>query len=403
MVFSPASQNVTLAGADVTGINFTASAAPRFSISGTITGGAGATVTLSGAASATQTADSSGAYTFSNLLSGSYTVTPSGTGLIFNPTSRSVSVTNANVGGVNFTATSGQTFSISGTITGGAGASVALTGAATANTTANGSGAYTFTGLLSGSYTVTPNLAGSTFTPVNAPVTISSANVTGVNFTANPPLIIDVTTSKDQTTASTTIASPAFSTAVTNELLLALISTDQVSQPATTVTGVSGGGLTWTLVQRTNVRGGTAEIWRAFAAAKQTSITVTATISQSVVSSMSVVSFENVDTTGSNGAAAIGATASANAASGAPAASLVTTRNGSWVLGVGNDFDNAVARTVGSGQTLIHQALSSTGDTYWTQRQTSRTPSSGTTVTINDTAPTGDSYNLAICEVRAMP
>jgi hypothetical protein len=73
------------------------------------------------------------------------------------------------------------------------------------------------------------------------------------------------------------------------------------------------------------------------------------------------------------------------------------------VVGVGNDFDRAVARTVGSGQTLVHQLLSSTGDTYWVQRQTSPTPSSGTTVTINDTAPTNDSYNLAICEVRAMP
>ena len=141
----------------------------------------------------------------------------------------------------------------------------------------------------------------------------------------------------DQTAASTTIASAAFSTAVTNELLLAFISTDQISSQATTVTAVSGGGLTWALVLRTNSQGGTAEIWRAFAAAKQTNITVTATISQKVLSSMTIVSFENVDTTGSNGAAAIGATKGASAASGAPTASLTTTRNGSWVFGVGND------------------------------------------------------------------
>ena len=403
LVFTPASQNVTVAGANMTGVNFTASAAPTYSISGTITGGAGATVALGGAATASTTADASGAYTFSNLQSGSYTVTPSGTGLAFSPTSQPVTITNANVSNVNFTATTATTYSISGTITGGAGATVGLTGAATASTTANASGAYTFSGLLSGSYTVTPNLAGSTFSPVNAPVTISTASVSGINFTANPALTMDVKTSKDQTTASTTIASTAFSTAVTNELLLALISTDQISRSATTVTGVTGGGLTWALVLRTNVRGGTAEIWRAFAAAKQTSITVTATISQKVVSSMTIMSFENVDTTGSNGAAAIGATASANAASGAPTASLVTTRNGSWVVGVGNDFDNAIGRTVGSGQTLTHQYLSATGDTYWVQIQTNPTPSSGTTVPINDTAPTGDSYNLSICEIRPMP
>jgi len=33
------------------------------------------------------------------------------------------------------------------------------------------------------------------------------------------------------------------------------------------------------------------------------------------------------------------------------------------------------------------------------QRQTSTTPASGTVVTINDTAPTTDRYNLAIVEV----
>ena len=52
---------------------------------------------------------------------------------------------------------------------------------------------------------------------------------------------------------------------------------------------------------------------------------------------------------------------------------------------------------------MIHQDLATSGDTYWVQRQTSRTPSSGTTVTINDTAPTGDHYNLSICEIRPMP
>ena len=401
MVFIPASRNVTVSGADSTGIDF--APAPRYSISGAITAGAGATVTLSGAASATQTADSSGAYNFSNLLSGSYTVTPSGTGLAFTPTNRPVTVTNANVGSVNFVANTVATYSISGTITGGAGATVTLSGAASASTTANGSGGYIFSGLVSGSYTVTPNLAGSTFSPVSSPVTISAANISGINFTQNAPLVIDVQTWKDQSSASTTIASPAFSTATTNELVLAFISTDQISPTAVKVNSISGGGLTWTLVQRTNAEGGTAEIWRAFATAKQTNITVTATISQRVASSMTIVSLENVDTTGANGAGAIGTTVSASAGSGAPTASLVTTRNGSWVFGVGNDFDGATLRTLGSGQTMIHQATSSSGDTYWFQRQNNRTPSSGTTVTINDTAPTQDSWNLTICEVLPKP
>ena len=91
-------------GANVGGVNFTASAAPTDNIAGTITGGAGATVTLSRAASATQTANSSGAYSFPNLANGSYTVTPSESGFTFSPANAAVTVNGANVSGANFTA-----------------------------------------------------------------------------------------------------------------------------------------------------------------------------------------------------------------------------------------------------------------------------------------------------------
>src|SRR5262249_60576602 len=99
------------------------------------------------------------------------------------------------------------------------------------------------------------------------------------------------------------------------------------------------------------------------------------------------------------GSGATGATASANAPSGAPGATLTTTRNNSWVFGVGNDYDNATARTLGSNQTMVHEYLATVGDTYWVQRTTSPTPVAGTAVTINDTAPTGDRYNPPLIEV----
>jgi hypothetical protein len=163
-----------------------------FSLSGTISpaaGGGGATVTLSGAASATATANSAGAYTFTGLANGTYAVTPSNAGFTFNPSSQSATISGANVTGVNFTATAqgGQTFTLSGTIsptTGGSGATVTLSGAASTSTTANSAGAYTFTGLANGAYTVTPSNTGFTFTPASQNVTVNSANVTGVNFTA---------------------------------------------------------------------------------------------------------------------------------------------------------------------------------------------------------------------------
>jgi uncharacterized protein (TIGR03437 family) len=214
----------------------------------------------------------------------------------------------------------------------------------------------------------------------------------------------DIGVWRDQSTArSTTITSPLFSTLSGNELLLAFIATDYNSGSTMTVKSMSGAGLTWALVVRTNTQRGTSEIWRAFAAGPKSNVSVTANLSQKVAASMTVMSFTGVDTTGTNGSGAIGGTASNNARSGAPTVNLVTTRNNSWVFGVGNDTDKAIARTPGAGQTLIHQYLSSAGDTFWVQRQTTAAPLSGSAVTVNDTAPTSDRYNLSAVEILAAP
>ena len=76
-----------------------------FSISGTISAGTGASVTLSGTASSSTTADSSGNYSFTGLAAGSYTVTPTEAGFSISPASQSVAITNANMSGVDFSAT----------------------------------------------------------------------------------------------------------------------------------------------------------------------------------------------------------------------------------------------------------------------------------------------------------
>jgi hypothetical protein len=219
-----------------------------------------------------------------------------------------------------------------------------------------------------------------------------------VSNTVSSGLSMDAVASGDQPLAKNTVATSTFSTTAGNELLLAFVSADD-SSPGNTVTGISGAGLTWQLVLRTNVQRGTAEIWRAFSAAALANVTVTATLGQTVASSITVVSFKGANTSGTNGSAAIGATASANASGGAPTASLTTTRANSWVFGVGVDWDNPIARTLGTNQVLIHQYLPPVGDTYWVQRMASPTPASGTKVAISDTAPTGDRYNLSICEI----
>jgi hypothetical protein len=115
--FNPSTRLAVINGANVTGLDFSATAQTTvtFSISGTISpaaGGSGATVALSGATAATTTASSSGAYVFMGLTSGTYTVIPANSGYTFSPASQTVTVGSANVGGVNCTAAAVQSHSV---------------------------------------------------------------------------------------------------------------------------------------------------------------------------------------------------------------------------------------------------------------------------------------------------
>ena len=78
---------------------------------------------------------------------------------------------------------------------------------------------------------------------------------------------------------------------------------------------------------------------------------------------------------------------------------MTTTRSGSLVLGVGNDWDGAVARTLAANQTMVHQFLGPYGDTFWVQRLTAAVPASGTSTALSDTAPTNHQWNLSVVEV----
>lgn len=102
LVISPSSQPVTVNGANVSSVNFTA-AAQTYTVSGVITGGAGTTITLAGGAGGSTTADASGSFSFTGLTSGSYLLTPSKAGAVFTPTTLSVSVQGASVTNANFT------------------------------------------------------------------------------------------------------------------------------------------------------------------------------------------------------------------------------------------------------------------------------------------------------------
>lgn len=220
------------------------------------------------------------------------------------------------------------------------------------------------------------------------PVTPLSAGAAGV-------LATDIVVSAHQSTASSSVVSPAFSTSQSGELLVAFVTADGPStNGGQQFSSVTGGGLTWRLRMRTNAQFGTAEIWQAVTGGILTNAAVTAVHVGSYSASITVAAFTGADTT------ADGASASASATTGAPSATLTTTRGGSWTWGVGNDWDSAVARTVGSGQTTVDEFLASSGDTFWTQRQvTAGSAAPPSSVTINDAAPNNDRWNLSLIEI----
>lgn len=257
-------------------------------------------------------------------------------------------------------------------------------------------------GFSSASFPVaTSTVASDTTAQLQASIGASSASF-GLSLVAASPTGVtpDATVSQNSVAAGLTIVSPALTTNFANELVLAFVSGGSASGTLT-VNTVTGGGLVWALAKRTNTQKGTAEIWRAFAPTVLSGVTVTATFSTSVYSSITVMSFAGVDPTGSSGSGAIGATASASAATGAPTVSLTTTRDGSLVMGVGTDPTNVSARTPGSFQNVVSQDLSPNNNTFWVQTDLNTTPLSGTAVTLNDLSPTADAYNLTAVEILA--
>jgi hypothetical protein len=187
-----------------------------------------------------------------------------------------------------------------------------------------------------------------------------------------------------------TRTTPSISTATAGELLLAFAAADGPSSGGQTLT-ITGAGLTWTLVTRMNTQPGSSEIWKAVAPGVLANATVTSTPSRTGFDqSLTVVTFA--------GAGGTGASAGASGVS-APGVSLTPTRTGSLVYGVGNDWDRAVARTVGAAQALVHQWVdTAAGDTFWVQQRTPPT-TAGTLASLNDTAPTSGRWNFAAVEI----
>jgi beta-lactam-binding protein with PASTA domain len=254
--------------------------------------------------------------------------------------------------------------------------------------------AITTAGLAVGTITTAPSTsvpAGSVVSqnPAAATQVAPGTAVAIVVSSGAPPVTIDQTIFSDGRGTRTTAP---FNTTVAGQVLVAFAASDGPSTGAQTLT-ISGAGLQWTLVQRANTQSGTSEIWRAIASAPLTNVTVTSTPALSGYDqSLTVVTFFN--------ASGVGASAKQNASSGAASATLTTTRNGALVFGIGNDWDDAIVRTLSAGQTMVHQWVDSpVGDTFWVQSTAARIDVAGTTVTLGVTAPTSDRWNFAVVEI----
>ena len=227
----------------------------------------------------------------------------------------------------------------------------------------------------------------------------STATATNVTVTNPPPtttcFVVDSTTFAHGRGPVTT---PVFHDALPGELLVAFAGSDGPNRGGSQTLTVSGAGVTWTLVKRANAQAGTAEIWTANAplTAPLNNATVTAKQSKTGYD----VSLYVICVQGTNG---IGTSVAASATSGAPTVALKTTAAGSLLYATGNDWDNAVARVAGTNQILDNPWLDpSTGDTYWTQNQTyPPLIPAGSTVILNDTAPTNDRWNFVAVEILA--
>jgi len=234
-------------------------------------------------------------------------------------------------------------------------------------------------------------------------ITATAMDVTGNTGSSVPTTVTVDNSNPPNTIAEEKVVSvdgqgvmqtPMFSTTTPGDLVVAFVAYDGPNGSPQTAT-VSGAGLTWTLVERSNNQSGTAEIWAARTVDPLSSVAVMAQSGQGTAyhGSLTVIAFTNA-----SGSGIVGRT---SAPSGAPDIPLPGVAAGNWVFAVGNDWDRAVARTPVSGQVLVHQRVDTqVGDTYWVQSTTAPSTADAL-VDIHDSAPTNDQWNYAGVEIVA--
>jgi hypothetical protein len=182
-----------------------------------------------------------------------------------------------------------------------------------------------------------------------------------------------------------------------NVLLVAFVAAGGPSKGVQSAKVSGVGPEEWARVSQVNAEGGTSEIWTKTLTTPVSNATVTSTLAlPGYQQTLTVMRFS-----GSGGIGSVGAN---HASSGAANVSLVTQKRNSLIYGVGSDTRRADPRTVPSNQWMVHQVLDTVaGDTLWLQALAAPSPAPGTSVQLNDTAPTKDPWNFAAVEILPSP
>jgi hypothetical protein len=220
---------------------------------------------------------------------------------------------------------------------------------------------------------------------------------TSTTVVVRPPL---ATLAAAQTVAADGAGSqttPPFAAGL-GHLLVAFVSSDGPVDSPQSIT-VSGAGLTWTNVQRSNQQQGAAEVWTATSPSDLADATVTASQTQTPADpdapafylSLTVLTFPD--------ARGIGAFSSASGSSGGASVSVTPISSGSLIYAVGNDAGLPGPRIVPDDQVVVREVVGPLGDSHWLQgRAAGVVATAGVAVELSE-APAASPWNFAAVEI----
>jgi len=219
-------------------------------------------------------------------------------------------------------------------------------------------------------------------TPSGASASAPAATLRYLSVVVPPAL--DVTSHGVSRLAASAITAPRFTTLSSGDLVLAFVSSGGPAGKAQRVTAVTGGGLRWTLVARSDRVAGTVEVWQARANGMPQAVAVTARLLYKAQGSITVAAFTG---------AARATAAAGGSGRGAPAAVLPTPVQSSMIWAVGRDASGTAAVRPAPGQSLVYlDRLTAGAGTGWVQ--VARQVTGATRVRVADSAPTTVPWEL---------